>query len=80
MPTLIVIGSNEWANGQVRYVIAELKASYFKSLFVWGHCLRLVLLVKDELLEYGFTWQAKVVDHWIHWYMRSRRQFKGGSR
>jgi hypothetical protein len=61
-------GSKEWANSQLRFAIGELKDASEKSEFQWKNSMLMVLIVKERLLEYGFTWQARVLEHWIHKY------------
>jgi hypothetical protein len=65
-------GSQEWANDQLKYAIKELKDSHSKSEFCWAQTLRLALIVKERLLDYGWVWQAKIIDFWIHKYAGRR--------
>jgi hypothetical protein len=58
------IGSRDWANSQLRFVIAVLQDRVFRA--TWKGKLQMALIVRDRLLEYGFTWQAARVDNWIH--------------
>lgn len=58
------VGSQEWANRQLRFTIAFLKGGIFGSS--WKGRLNLALIIRDRLLEYGYKWHAERVDNWIH--------------
>jgi len=53
-----------WANSKLRFAIANLQGKYEKS--IWKRRLQTALIVKDELLEHGYRWQAEKIDFWIH--------------
>ena len=56
--------SFDWANRKLRFVIATLQGKY--EVGIWKRKLTTALIVKDELLEHGFKWQADRIDNWIH--------------
>jgi len=58
------LGSIEWANERLRFAIATLKGEVESS--IWKRRLQTALIIKEELLSYGFTWQAKRIENWIH--------------
>ena len=57
-------GSRDWANEQLRFAIKVLQGKCGGAR--WKGNLQLALIVKDRLLERGFTWQAERVENWIH--------------
>ena len=61
---LVPFGSREWANDQLRFAIGVLKGQRVGSR--WPGRVQIALLVRDRLLEYGWTWQAERVENWIH--------------
>lgn len=63
-PGPYVIGTKERANFQLRVVIRVLKGQCGGKN--WNSSLQIALDVKEDLLERGFPWQAKQIDHWIH--------------
>jgi hypothetical protein len=67
-------GSIPWANSQLSFAIGQLKETSGKSSFVWKNTLVLVLVIKERLLEFGFQWQASMLEHWIHRYSESRNR------
>jgi len=58
------IYSFDWANRKLRFAIATLQGKYEQG--IWKRRLQTALIVKDELLEHGFKWQAERIDNWIH--------------
>jgi hypothetical protein len=60
----IEIGSKEWADKQLRFSIRILQGHICRSS--WKGRLQLALIVKERLLEHGYTWHAERVDNWIH--------------
>jgi hypothetical protein len=66
-------GTVPWANAQTRWAIAQIRSAALKTESSWKNSLLLVLFVKDRLRDLGFSWQAKVIDHWIHKAMAQRR-------
>ena len=56
--------SKQWANEKLRFAIGTLQGKYESS--IWKRRLSTALIVKDELLEHGFTWQAARIENWIH--------------
>jgi hypothetical protein len=64
MSLKIEVGSKEWADKQLRFSIAILQGHICRSS--WKGRLNLALIVKERLLEHGFTWHAERVDNWIH--------------
>ena len=61
---LTLWGSKAWANDLLSYVIRSLKGECFKAC--WDIRVQFALIVKADLLENGFFWQAARVDNWIH--------------
>jgi hypothetical protein len=57
--------NNDWANRKLRFAIATLQGKY-ESTTVWKRPLQTALIVRDELLEHGYKWQAQRIDNWIH--------------
>jgi hypothetical protein len=61
----VVYGSVAWANAHLRYGISVLKgASGLKATD--AGILEVTLILKEDLLEYGYTWQARVLEYWVH--------------
>jgi hypothetical protein len=63
--------SKAWANEQLRFAIAVLQGKIESPIldpygFAWKRRLQTVLIVKEALIEHGFTWQASRIDNWIH--------------
>jgi hypothetical protein len=56
--------SKQWANEKLRFAIGTLQGKY--EIGIWKRRLSTALIVKDELLEHGFTWQAARIENWIH--------------
>jgi hypothetical protein len=56
--------SKQWANEKLRFAIGILQGKYESS--IWKRRLSTALIIKDELLEHGFTWQADRLENWIH--------------
>ena len=56
--------TKEWANEKLRFAIATLQGKIESS--IWKRRLQTALIVRDELLEHGFKWQAERIDNWIH--------------
>jgi hypothetical protein len=67
-------GTKDWANGQLRFAISELRDASIKGDFQWKNTLFLVLYLKERLVDQGFSWQAKTIDFWIHRYLGIRRR------
>jgi len=65
--------SKEWANSQLKFAISELRDASKKSAFAWKNIMHEVLIIKEQLQDHGWTWQAKTIDFWIHRYQRARR-------
>jgi hypothetical protein len=66
-------GSVVWANDQLRFSISQLREAAEKGDFQWKTTMHLVLFLMDRLQELGYTWQRKILDHWIHKYQGRRR-------
>ena len=58
------IGSEEWANEQLRFAIKVLKGKCGGRR--WKGNLQVALMVRDRLWANGYTWQAARVDNWVH--------------
>jgi hypothetical protein len=58
-------GSLEWANSQLRFGISILQGSAGILQSLKGR-IQLALILRDQLREYRFSWQAKILEHWIH--------------
>jgi len=54
----------DWANRKLRFAIASLQGKVESS--IWKRRLQTALIVRDELLEHGYKWQAERIDNWIH--------------
>ena len=52
------------ANEKLRFAIATLRGEIEGS--IWKRRLQTALIIKDELLAAGYTWQAARIDNWIH--------------
>ena len=61
-------GSKEWANHELRYAIGVLQGKYIDSLPAGR--LQIALYLKDLLEEYGYTWQVRRLENWIHRFQR----------
>jgi len=66
----VKFGTKEWANNQLRYAIRVLKGRAFRST-PEGR-IEVALFIKRRLERYGFWWQAKEVDGWVHRYQKER--------
>lgn len=63
--------SKEWANDHLRFAIGTLQGKYESS--IWKRRVHTALILKEELLEHGYTWQAQRIDFWIHRLQRPQR-------
>jgi len=59
----ISFGSKDWANETLSYAIQVLKGRKIVSRLKGR--IFLALYLRDMLLDYGFWWQAKVLEIWI---------------
>jgi hypothetical protein len=59
------LGSKAWANDHLRYAISVLKGSSGMVASRDG-ILQTVLMLKEDLEDFGFWWQARIVEYWIH--------------
>jgi hypothetical protein len=62
--SVFIIGSKKWANEKLRFAISTLKGEIESS--IWKRRVSTALIAKEELLSYGFTWQAARIENWIH--------------
>ena len=53
-----------WANSKLRFAIATLQGKIESG--IWKRRLQTALTIKDQLLEAGYVWQARVLEAWIH--------------
>jgi hypothetical protein len=60
----IEVGSKKWADKQLSFSIRILQGHICRSS--WKGRLNLALIVKERLLEHGYSWHAERVDNWIH--------------
>jgi hypothetical protein len=59
--------SKDWANGYLRQAIALLQeGAKSNNFWLWNQRLAVAIMMKTELQGYGFVWQAKRVENWIH--------------
>lgn len=58
------VKSKKWANNTLRYAIRCLRGENIVSLLPGR--IAIALLLKERLVSEGFTWQAKVLNFWIH--------------
>jgi hypothetical protein len=65
-------GSKEWANDELRFAIKVLRFDVFKSRKLTDY-LATALDIKATLEEYGFWWQARILDHHIHLWQAKHR-------
>ena len=65
---LLIFGSKEWANRELRYAIGVLQGKFVDSLPMGR--LQIALYLKDLLAEYGYTWQVRRLENWIHRFQR----------
>lgn len=56
--------NKDWANKKLCFAIASLQGKVESS--IWKRRLQSALIVRDELLEHGYKWQASRIDNWIH--------------
>jgi hypothetical protein len=70
------IGSQDWADSQLRFIIAILQGKICQQS--WKGKLQLALIAKQRLLDYGFLWHARRVDNWIHRYTPKLAQLPKG--
>ena len=59
------LGSKSWANDHLRYGISVCQGTS-GMIATWDGYLQTVLMLKEDLLEYGYTWQARLLEYWIH--------------
>ena len=59
------LGSKAWANSHLRYGISVCQGKSGLITTRDGY-LQVVLVLKEDLLEYGYTWQARLLEYWIH--------------
>ena len=63
------LGSKAWANSHLRYGISVLKGKSGMRATNEGK-LQTVLMLKDDLGDFGFWWQAERLENWIHRWQR----------
>jgi len=64
--------TKEWANNQLRYAILILQEKTMTST-PEGR-IEVVLFIKRRLERYGYWWQAKRIDNWIHRYKKQLKE------
>lgn len=67
-------GSKEWANEQLRFAIASLDETVEGWGCSWKGRLQIALIVKRRLVEAGFWWQSKTLNHHIHRFQKVHRK------
>ena len=60
----MTVYAKKWANEKLSFAIATLQGKIESS--IWKRRLQTALIIKDELLEHGYAWQASRIDNWIH--------------
>ena len=63
------LGSKEWANQHLRYGISILKGTSGMVATKDG-ILQMCLILKQDLKDFGFWWQAWILESWIHRWQR----------
>lgn len=69
------LGSKAWANAELRFCISVLKGEVEVSR--WSSKLQTVLYIKELLEFYGYVWQVRRLENWIHRVMRLRKRRQG---
>lgn len=66
------VGSKGWANKRLKYAISVLNGTSGMKATEKGR-LHVVLILKEDLEEFGFWWQAWILECWIHRLQRAAR-------
>ena len=59
------LGSKEWANDHLRYGISVCQGKSGMIATRDGY-LQTVLMLKEDLESFGYMWQARILEYWIH--------------
>lgn len=65
-------GSKEWANEQLRFAIKVLSGKIVVSRP--NGLLQVALIIKKDLLDNGFRWQARILSCHIHCFQREHKK------
>ena len=59
------LGSKAWANQHLKYGISICQCKSGMIATREGY-LQTVLMLKDDLESFGYTWQVRILEYWIH--------------